>query len=168
MTRCRWISIFLVAGCAHATPQTSETETHAIATSIPVAASSSAGVVASVTTPDASATITDAGAHEPLEVSARHILIRVGDFPNAKKRTLRQAHAVIEEVRKRVAAGEDFAELAKLYSEDPGTARAGGDLGPFGRGKMVKEFEDAVFALEPYELAVVETVFGVHLIQRTR
>lgn len=105
---------------------------------------------------------------EPRTISARHILVRVGDFPGKKKRTLRQAHAVIDEVKKRLAAGEDFADLAKLYSEDPSTARAGGDIGPFPRGQMVKEFEDAAFALAPYEMTVVETVFGVHLVQRTR
>ena len=101
-------------------------------------------------------------------MSARHILVRVGDFPNGKKRTLRQAHAVIDDVKKRLAAGEDFADLAKLYSEDPGTARMGGDLGPIPRGQMVQAFEDAVFALDPYDVTVVETVFGVHLVQRTR
>lgn len=130
--------------------------------------------IAIVEVPDASADVAvetsseAATSSEPRTISARHILVRVGDFPGKKKRTLRQAHALIEEVQKRLAAGEDFSDLAKLYSEDPSTARAGGDIGPFPRGQMVKEFEDAAFALAPYEMTVVETVFGVHLVQRTR
>lgn len=110
----------------------------------------------------------DAQAGEAREVSARHILVRVGSFPGGKSRTMRQASSLIAEVQRRFAAGEDFTELARAYSEDPGTAKRGGDLGSFRRGQMVKEFEDAAFALAPYEMTVVETVFGVHLVQRTR
>lgn len=117
----------------------------------------------------ASATSEDAGAAAAArEVGARHILIRVGEFPSGKSHTLGDAHRLIDELRARVEAGEDFAALAKQSSEDPGSARRGGDLGSFGRGKMVQSFEDAVFALPVGGYAVVETVFGVHLVQRTK
>jgi peptidyl-prolyl cis-trans isomerase C len=64
-----------------------------------------------------------------------------------------------------VKNGEDFATLAKTYSEGPSGPR-GGDLGYFRRGQMVKPFEDAAFSLKPNETSeIVETRFGYHLIQ---
>ncbi len=102
------------------------------------------------------------------EISARHILVRVGDFPNGTHHTLAEAHRLIDQIRARVEAGEDFGALAKEFSEDPPTARRGGDLGSFARGTMVKSFDDAAFALPIGGYAVVETVFGVHLLSRTK
>ncbi|MCX7750745.1 MAG: immunoglobulin domain-containing protein [Candidatus Bipolaricaulota bacterium] len=73
-----------------------------------------------------------------------------------------------EEILKRLAAGEDFAELAKALSKDPGSAGQGGDLGWFGRGRMVAPFEEAAFALKVGETSgVVETQFGFHIIRVT-
>ncbi len=102
------------------------------------------------------------------EISARHVLIRVGEFPNGKSHTLAEAHAIIDDLRARVRAGADFAAIAKQWSEDTANARRGGDLGSFSRGGMVQSFEDVAFSLSVGQLGVAETVFGVHLIQRTR
>ena len=92
------------------------------------------------------------------QVQARHIVIR-GKEP--EKRT--QA----EKLLKQLQAGADFAKLAEEYSEDPGNAKKGGDLGFFARGRMVPEFEEAAFALKNKGdlSSVVETQFGYHIIQ---
>jgi peptidyl-prolyl cis-trans isomerase SurA len=72
----------------------------------------------------------------------------------------------IEEIRKRILNGEDFTVLAVLYSEDPGTAMKGGELGFFSRNEMVPEFSAAAFKLKEGEVSpVVETDFGYHIIQ---
>lgn len=97
-------------------------------------------------------------------IRARHILMRVpeGATP-AQKDSVRQA---LESLRNRIVAGEDFAALARQYSQDPGSGPAGGDLGTFGRGEMVADFERAAFALGKGELSpVVETPFGFHIIR---
>ena len=72
----------------------------------------------------------------------------------------------IAQLRERVLKGEKFEMLATLYSEDPESAKKGGDLGFFSRGVMVSEFEAAAFALKPGEVSpIVETQFGYHIIQ---
>lgn len=72
----------------------------------------------------------------------------------------------IAQLRQEIVQGADFAELAKSLSEDPGSAKNGGDLGTFGRGRMVKAFEDAAFGLKPGEVSEpVLTQFGWHLIK---
>ena len=90
-----------------------------------------------------------------------HILLRIGD-----ERTEAQAIALLEDVRARIAAGESFAELAEAYSEDPGSAQVGGDLGAVGRGIFDPDFEAALWALEVGELSEpVKSAFGYHLIR---
>jgi hypothetical protein len=69
-------------------------------------------------------------------------------------------------VLKRARGGEDFAALAKEFSSDPGSKDKGGELDWFGRGKMVKVFEDAAFALKPGQISdIVESPFGFHIIK---
>jgi hypothetical protein len=77
-----------------------------------------------------------------------------------------EARVAAQKVLDEIKAGGDFATLAKQYGED-GTASVGGDLGWFGKGKMVAQFEDAAFALKKGELApeLVETMFGYHIIR---
>ena len=100
----------------------------------------------------------------PEEVHARHILIRVPE--GASEAEIAQAKKQIEDIKKELENGADFAELAKKYSQDPGSAPNGGDLGFFSRGRMVQEFEDAAFSLEPGQLSdPVRTQFGFHLIK---
>ena len=71
-----------------------------------------------------------------------------------------------EALRNRALAGEDFGKLAKENSEEPRANESGGDLGWFGRGRMVKPFEEAAFALKDNEISqVVESPFGFHVIQ---
>ncbi|MCL6642457.1 MAG: peptidylprolyl isomerase [Candidatus Bipolaricaulota bacterium] len=100
----------------------------------------------------------------PEEVHARHILIRVPE--GASEAEIAQAKKQIEDIKKELEGGADFAELAKKYSQDPGSAPNGGDLGFFSRGQMVKEFEEAAFSLEPGQVSdPVRTQFGFHLIK---
>lgn len=69
-------------------------------------------------------------------------------------------------LRERILKGENFSMLAKLYSQDPGSASKGGEVGFFGRGQMVGEFESAAFALKPGEVSpVIATQYGFHIIQ---
>ena len=99
----------------------------------------------------------------PEKRQARHILIRFdADTPEADQ----QAQAKIVEIQQKLADGADFAELAKEYSQDPGSASSGGDLGTFEQGMMVAEFDDAVFSMKEGEVSQpVKTDFGYHLIQ---
>jgi len=98
--------------------------------------------------------------HEDI-IEAAHILFRVED--PAKEAEVR---AKAEAVLKKAKSGADFAELARKYSQDPGSANSGGYLGRIQRGQMVKEFEDAVFALNPGEISeLVHSQYGFHIIR---
>lgn len=101
------------------------------------------------------------------ERRASHILIGFGvnPTPAAKEEARKKAEQVLEEIRK---DSDQFAELAKKYSQDPGSAANGGDLGMFGRGVMVKAFDDAVFSMIPGAVSdLVESEFGYHIIKLT-
>jgi peptidyl-prolyl cis-trans isomerase C len=100
---------------------------------------------------------------------ARHILIGFEGSPAAPAEgalTDAAAKAKAEEIRAKIAKGADFAELAKAESHDTVSGARGGDLGTFGKGQMVPEFDQAVFAAKAGELTpVVRTQFGYHVIQ---
>ncbi|HLA63985.1 MAG TPA: peptidylprolyl isomerase [Rhodothermales bacterium] len=100
------------------------------------------------------------------EIRAAHILIRP---QGATVEDTLTARTTLEGIRERVLAGEDFATLARQYSDDVASGRNGGDLGFFGLGRMVPAFEVAAFALDnPGDVSeVVPSRFGFHLIQLT-
>lgn len=98
---------------------------------------------------------------------ASHILIKADKNASAAAKTAarEKAEKLLAQVRKNPG---EFAKLAKEYSQDPGSAERGGDLDFFGRGMMVKPFEDVVFKLKQGEISdVVESDFGYHIIQLT-
>ena len=98
----------------------------------------------------------------PEQVSASHILFKIEGKDEAAVRK------TAEDVLKRAKSGEDFAALAKQYSEDESNNMKGGDLSTFGRGAMVPEFEQAAFAMKPGEISdLVKTAFGFHIIKVT-
>lgn len=101
------------------------------------------------------------------ERRASHILVQVAADakPEARELARKKAEGLLAQVK---AAPAKFAEIAKANSDDTGSAEKGGDLGFFGRGAMVKPFEDAAFALKPHEISgLVESEFGYHIILLT-
>jgi len=98
------------------------------------------------------------------QIRANHILLSTRGKDEAAKA---EAKTKIEGLLKRARAGADFAELARANSEGPSKSR-GGDLGFFGKGQMVPEFEKAAFALKEGQISdVVETQYGYHIIKRS-
>ncbi len=101
----------------------------------------------------------------PEQLKASHILVKVDNQEDKAKKD--EAKAKAEDILKKVKAGGDFAALAKEFSNCPSSAQ-GGDLGYFGKGQMVKPFEDACLALKVGEISgLVETQFGYHIIKLT-
>ena len=99
---------------------------------------------------------------KPEQVHISHIMLRVKPGEEKKAEVRQRLMAILE----RAKAGEDFAELAKQYSEDIGSAQNGGDLGFFEKNTMVPVFEKAAFSLEPGEISdIIETQFGYHIIK---
>ncbi|QQR55215.1 protein translocase subunit SecF [Candidatus Peregrinibacteria bacterium] len=102
----------------------------------------------------------------PETVSARHILVSWNEINEEQTRSKEEALARIQEVQNKLAEGQSFEELAKEYSEDPGSKDKGGDLGAFGRGAMVEAFEETAFSTEVGQISEpIESDFGYHLIQ---
>lgn len=99
---------------------------------------------------------------------ASHILIAASKNapPAEKAKAKAKAEDLLNQIRKNP---KQFEELAKKYSQDPESAKKGGDLGSFGRGMMVKPFDDAVFSMKVNEISnVVESDFGYHIIKLTK
>ncbi len=104
----------------------------------------------------------DALQERPATVAFKQVVLTVVPSDSAVDAALDLA----ESVRERAVAGEDFGELAREHSQDPGSAQAGGDLGWFRRGNFAEEFEEAAFALPEGEVSdVIETIFGYHVIK---
>jgi len=101
-------------------------------------------------------------------ISASHILLMYdGSANSTAARSQDEAQELIADLEVQLSAGGDFAELAREHSDCP-SSRQGGDLGEFGRGAMIAEFEDAAFSLDVGKSSrIVETEYGYHLIQRT-
>ena len=98
------------------------------------------------------------------ERRASHILF-IADGNTEKEQAREKAESVLKELQQ---SPDQFAALARKYSQDPGSAEKGGDLGFFGRGMMAKPFEDAVFKLQEDEISgVVQSEFGFHIIKLT-
>ena len=93
----------------------------------------------------------------PDSVKARHILLPITTSP---EKTL----ATADSIKKLIQGGKSFADLAKTYSVDKGSADKGGELGTFGRGSMVPAFEDAVFEGKKGDIKIVTSQYGVHII----
>jgi peptidyl-prolyl cis-trans isomerase D len=104
----------------------------------------------------------------PKEVKASHILIRPSQAGDDKEKGDEEARKKGEDILSQLRGGKDFVSLAKKHSEDPGSAKRGGDLGYFKRGDMVKPFEEAAFSLKTGEMSgLVKSDFGYHIIKVT-
>jgi peptidyl-prolyl cis-trans isomerase D len=102
--------------------------------------------------------------HVDDQVKVRHILIKVD--PNADTKTDAAAKQKAEDILKQLHNGGNFAELAKKYSDDPGSKEQGGELGFIKHGVTVPEFDKAAFALQPGQISdLVRTKYGYHIIQ---
>jgi peptidyl-prolyl cis-trans isomerase D len=98
----------------------------------------------------------------PETVKVRHILLKTQGKPPADEPKIK---AQADDLLKQVQGGANFAELVKKHSEDTGSVAAGGEYSVQKNGQMVKEFEDAAFALKPGESQVIKTTYGFHVMQ---
>ena len=100
------------------------------------------------------------------EISTQYEISEIVIEPTIAEAERDRVQGELAELRERILKGDNFSMLARLYSQDPGSATKGGELGFFGRGRMVAEFEAAAFALKPGEVSpIVETEYGFHIIQ---
>ncbi len=97
------------------------------------------------------------------KIHARHILVK---FEAAKSESVKAAEKKAEDLLAQLKKGAEFSKLASENSDDPGSKTKGGELEPFGKGKMVPEFEKAAFSLKPKTLsALIKTQYGFHIIE---
>ncbi|MFP5276531.1 MAG: peptidylprolyl isomerase [Acidobacteriota bacterium] len=99
----------------------------------------------------------------PEQAKSRHILISVA--PNADAKTDAAAKAKAEMIQKKLEAGGSWEQLAKQYSDDPGSKNSGGELGWSQRGRMVPEFDNAIFTQKIGAVGIVKSQFGYHVVQ---
>ena len=99
----------------------------------------------------------------PEQAKSRHILIQVA--PNADAKIDAAAKAKAEDVLNQIQKGANFADLAKKYSDDPGSKDSGGELGFAQRGHMVPEFDNAIFTQKIGDAKIVKTQYGYHIVQ---
>jgi peptidyl-prolyl cis-trans isomerase D len=99
----------------------------------------------------------------PEQAKSRHILIKLA--PGADAKTDAAAKAKAEDVLKQLKAGGDWNALAKKYSDDPGSKDTGGELGFAQRGRMVPEFDNAIFTQKIGDIQIVKSQFGYHVVQ---
>jgi peptidyl-prolyl cis-trans isomerase D len=100
---------------------------------------------------------------QPKRVKVRHILIKTD---RKDPESLAKARKKAESIREEAVQGKDFAQLARQYSEDPGTKDQGGELGYITRGQVVPEFEEAAFSLKAGGISnVVQTPYGFHILK---
>lgn len=98
----------------------------------------------------------------PPKIKLRHLLLDLRPGESSVKNTI----VLLDSLRNEIKSGADFSELAKLYSQDPGSKNRGGDLGFTRRGSLVSEFEEVAFTLDINEVSdPVKTAFGYHIIQ---
>ncbi len=99
-------------------------------------------------------------------VEQEYVFSQIVKMPQVSEEEKEAVKARLNEYRERILKGSKFSTIATLYSEDPGSAKKGGELGFFSRGQMVGEFENAAFALQDGEISpIVETKYGFHIIQ---
>ena len=99
----------------------------------------------------------------PEQAKSRHILVKVAQGADAKTDSAAKAKA--DDILKQIKGGANFADLAKKYSDDPGSKDQGGELGFAQRGRMVPEFDKAIFSQKIGDTAIVKSQFGYHIIQ---
>jgi len=106
---------------------------------------------------------TDSLPYLPAEVEISHIVVK----PKPSQKSKQEAKQKLETYLDLIKSGKGtFEQMAKLYSEDPGSRQNGGSLGEFGRGEMVPEFEEVVYSLQPGQISdVFESPFGFHVIR---
>ncbi|MBN1291834.1 MAG: peptidylprolyl isomerase [Candidatus Latescibacteria bacterium] len=104
----------------------------------------------------------DNSINKPVQYRLRQIMMEPEISPEHDAEVKKQAEAIL----KRASAGDDFTRLAKLFSQEPGASKTGGDLGYFTHNQMVKPFSDAVFSMKPGEIrGLVKTQYGYHIIK---
>jgi hypothetical protein len=110
-------------------------------------------------------------AAQPKQIGAKHVLIMHAQSkskPDSVTRSREDARRRAEEALTKVRIGAEFEAVVKEYTDEPGGAERGGDLGVFDRSTMVKTFADAAFELGVGQVSgIIETVYGFHIIKRT-